>query len=654
MIKDKKKRKTMKFREYSKDIQNFLESLRKTHTIVTNFGRFFYFRHKHKKYLANYPGFDQHIIEGQKLRKEIISGPFKNYCREIIKNTNKIINHVHKLGQASDIDLLLFNNFDYLKETSSLREKISKQVDALLFNNFDYLKETSSFREKFSKQVRELSYYKDLEANKEFKKSIERTCGELDKIINKLNALNAEIKKIKGHVQEVVQEVEFKMSKRETETLNLERFSEFKGKINTKILFSIFDYKRSRVNLKRKNSEGKLDAKFGTEKATIIRSETRRLTAPLDSRTQSVIRDSTADDIQQAQRMIEKIEPLMPPAGLIKKFKIKNFDKYQQLIKNKTIEALKKVFENNTKFFYGHYGKYFNININLFLVLQEDFFGVRTFQAFVRSQKKVLSSIQTPIDPKRDFKTVSVIDPHNIEIFISMKHIAEQVTKENLKPLEQTILHELTHWFTKHINQDENTLHKLFSEGLAVFSEYCAEPEHTLKEWLSPDKLEGISRMTNGPRSIEEMENDVSLKNPYTIGLYMWLTIYAYKSQKKDGRKCFEPYINTARLIKIAYKDAIENTCTHCGFKSLIKIAYKDAIENTCTHCGFKSLIKIVDKEAIKWLRVFRNLMTPNLFFKQYAEATKKMNVRSTFNKAAMEFLIETANEETAKRKKTS
>ena len=669
----------MKFSEYSKDISDFLELLLTTSNKVSNFDSFLYYRYRNEDYLPNSPHFDHYNRNKENQLKEIRSRHFKNCCREIIKNTNKIINHVHKLCQASGLDLF----------------------SLLSFENLYYLKEIYSFRGSFIKLLAKLSNHKDLEANKEFKKDIERTCGELEKIINKLNALNAEIKKIEGCVQEAVQELEFKMSKRKTETLNLERFSEFKGKINTKILFSILQKvagETFRMNLKRENSEGKLDAKFGTEKATLIRSETRELTTPY-SITQSAIR-STAGDMQQTQRMIEKIKFLLPPEDLIKKFKITNFDEYQQLIKNKTIEALKKVFENNTKFFYGHYGKYFKINLSLFLARYDDFSAT---QGFVRPSKKILSS-KTPIDPKRDFKTVSVIDPHNIEIFISMSLIEECAIKENYEYLESVIIHELTHWFTKHINQNENTLRNLFSEGLARFSEYCTKPELTLEEEFSPDEVSEISFLTNNPRSIEEMENGISRKNRYYIGFYMWLTIYAHISQKKDGRKCFENVINTDLLIKIAYKDEIEYTCTRCGSKSLIKIGYKDEIEYTCTRkrrgftrkrcgskslikigykdeieytctrcgskslikiadksaaealytcrCGSKSLIKIADKVAIEWLRKFRSRMTPKFFFKQYAEATKKMKVPSIFNEEAMKALIEAADEDLAKRKR--
>ena len=514
---------------------------------------------------------------------------FKNDYGKIIKNTDKIINNINKMRQAADIDLLSYYNLIYLLDT---------------FNS------AYTHKELFIKALEQLSHYEDLEANKELKKTAS-ILGELEKIINKLNALNAEIIKIKGCAQKTIQEVMIKRSKRETETLNLEQFSEFKGKIKTKILFSIINHEYFRVIPKRKNSKGKLDTKFGTEQAALIRSETRHASTSLDP-LNLLEKYSTGDFMDQFYALRSASRILIPPDHIIKKFDIKNIDQYQKLIKNKMLEILKKVFKNHPKFFYGYYGKYFNIDISLFLTRS---LSLSDVVAYVLLEKNVLSN-KTPTDPERDFKLVRFVDPRNIEIFISTECIVEILMGEPPDVIELILIHELTHLFTKHIKENDS-FNKLFSEGIGVFSEYCIKPGDTLEEWIcKPEHRRVLSELTKNSKSIETMESIVNDRAiPYYVGFYMWLTIYAYKRRKKGGgRKCFRKYfksdINTARLIKI------------------------------------------VDKEAIEWLRKFRSLMTPKLFFKQYAEATKKMKVPSIFNKAAMEFLIEDYNEDVAKRKR--
>ena len=538
----------MKAYEYQTELEDILESLMNIRSRVSKF----------LEMNGN--------VNAKKAREEFNFESFKKDCEKTKKKNDKIIKHVHKLGQATNPDHLSL--IYYLANQNKL----------------------NAFTESLTTHLKLLNHYKDLK--NELKKDNERIHRELENVINKINALNAENTRIKRHFQKRIQELAIKMSKRETETLNLEQFSEFKGKINAKILFSIVDQDQFRMNPK-KNSEGKLEAKFGTGKAYFIRLLT-RYSAPLDPLELLDTDHSTGSDAAHG------IEFLIPPADLTKKFKIKNFDEYQQLIKNKTIESLKQVFKNNPKFFYGHYGKYFNINVNLFLMLSKHPLPL----AFVRPQKDALSNKQASAVLGINIKPISVTDPHNVELFISMKYIAQKIMQKNLKDVELTTLHELTHWFTKHVNQDENTLNELFSEGIAAFSEYCAGPKRTIETYFSPPEIEKISRLTNDPLSIEEMEYSIEKNSriSYVAGLYMWLTIYAHKRQNKKGKKCFEHVINKNHLIEIA------------------------------------------DENANKWLRTFKNVMTPNAFFKQYAEATKKMNTQPIFNKPAMESLIKELN----------
>ena len=574
----------MKAYKYFKDIEDLLEL---THNIRIRISELF----------TIYRSTDN--ISAKKVREKINSRHFKKDCEKIVKKTDKIIKHVHKLGQADNLDYLsLIFCIVYLNKLNPPRIQLINQSKLL---------------------CRGYSLNQDLK-NK-LKKDNERMCSAIENVVNKLNALNAEHTGIKLHFQKTIQELAFKMSKREAETLNIEKFETvkvggeekevigFKGKINAKILFSILDERGPldfvRMNPERKNSKGKLDARFKMEDAPAIRLVTRytKLYNPLEL----LGTDRSAGDDAGSK----KVEFLIPPTDIVKQFKIKSFDAYQQLIKDTTLESIKKVFENNSKFFYGYYGKHFNINLNIFLVLSK----YKLPLAYVRARKTILSGIgQTPTGPELVVKSICAPDPYNVEIYISMEYIAECVMKNDFKEIELAILHELTHWFTKHGDQDQEPLSKLFLEGIAVFSEYSHDrTEATLKKWFSKNNIEEILRITNSPLSIEEMKKYVNNKgepeNPYFLGLYMWLTIYAYKRQGKDGKKCFEHGINTNRLLEIA------------------------------------------DETAIKWLMKFRDVMTLHRFFKEYVEATKKMNVPSIFNAAAREFLIVGSILEVAKRK---
>ena len=535
----------MKAYEYQKEIEGIIKLAREADSSVT-------------KFLTAYKNSNsKNASEKFKFRR------FKKDCKELTKKTDKIIKFAHGLNQTANSNY--FPLIVYLVNLPKLKD---------------------IFSESLPNQLKLLNRYENLRS--ELKKDNKLIQEELEKAINKISALNAENQKIRPLFEKGIQELRAKMSKRETETLKLEQFSEFKGKIVAKTLFSIMDQKGNiRLNLKRRNSKGKLDAKFGTEKADAIREFT-RFSGQL--KMFDLGYSISAD-------LVPMIEFLMPPSKLIKKFKIKSFDEYQQLIKKKTIESLKKVFRNNPQFFYGQYGKYFSINVNLFLMLSESPLPL----AFVRTQKNVLSGIrETPEELSVNIKHSSATDPRNLEIFISAEYVAQKIMQKDLKDLELTILHELTHWFTKHINQRKSAFENLFSEGIAAFSEYCADPKHALETYFSTRAVQTILFLTNRPRSVEEMEQFIEKRGSrmsYVGGLYMWLTIYAHKRKGKKGKKCFEKTINEKRLIKIA------------------------------------------DQNAIKWLRIFKNVMKPATFFKQYAEATKKMKTKPLLNESALEIL---------------
>ena len=532
---------------------------------------------------------------------------FKKTCGRLKKKLTKMIEHLHELDEVTksdDFSLIYYLLSQQKGRSNGLIVKLQRLFINHRFNKVFHRDKASEFYNIYGEFFTSLysglydRYHSTTPTHlrNEFKKDGEHIYEELKEVIYEANDLASEHRRLGSLTKKRFQELIIKLSKRETETLNLEQFSEFKGKINTHFLFSIVDEKYMRIRSEGVNSSGKLDAKFGAQKSKLLRIS--RMTSEIDSDLPRI----TPYQGYSINDVLFKVECLIPPKNLMRKFKINSFEKYHQLIKNTVLETIKKVFSNNTKFFYDIYGKQFNINLKIVLFEKEN----PRESAYVQPERKLVSSKSA--GSWNVPKLVLVTEPHNIQISISNDYVARLAIKKDHKHLESTIIHELSHWFTKHIHE-RSGISNLFSEGFAVFSQYCTHPKYALNNWL-PSTIK-VVKLIKRPLSIEHMEFVLKDDRLYAfiLGFYMWLIIYVYKIKGKEGKKCFIRGINKGILIEIA------------------------------------------DENAFRWLRTFRR-MEPQTFFKQYAETTKKMNVPSIFNKAAMKFMIETANEEVAKRKR--
>ena len=194
--------------------------------------------------------------------------------------------------------------------------------------------------------------------------------------------------------------------------------------------------------------------------------------------------------------------------------------------------------------------------------------------------------------------------------------------------MESLIIHEITHWFTKQRNRRGAPygLDKLFTEGISMFAECATYPESFFSRWHIDILLRKFDELVEKPGStrdvaylLSKLSSKYHNRYYYVLGFYMWVVICAYKIRKEEGRECFEKTYPPPDYLFINI----------------------DRIRNLVVH-----------EKVIPLLITFRSNMTPAMFFKEYVEATKKMGVRSIFNKETMESLIEVAKEGVAKRKR--
>ena len=564
---------------------------------------------------------------------------FKKNCGELRKIIDAVTNHLYLLGRAdTSDDLSLFSYVATQKALYKFSRILLEELNSLQSPSKEHSGSQNPlpfvrFYLIFSHQWKQLTDLKGVRAGSD--REIELVCEELKQIIEKIKAMNLEQKGVGSYYNERIRKLIIELSKRENKTLNIEKFETvkvngeekevigFKGEIHVHILFSILNDYWLRISELRENSKGKLDARFGEQTAAEIRTKIRKMS----EHGSSWLYDQYRADPERS--IIAQSIP--PPAEVIRHFKIRKLDKYLELVKNAALEQIKEVFSNNFKFFNGIYGKQFNINLKLFLVTFRDSYAA----AFVLPERTVFSGRKSDTG-QPCFNEVYVMDPQNIEIFVSIQFIAGYLMNENRKQLEQTIFHEIVHWFTRHFDKrTENRLGNLFSEGIASFAEYIANPKKFLIKRNLNSVLVKFYEVVKQSGSIKDIENfviSVDLSLQYSLGAYMWVVIYAYKIRKEKGRECFDSRLptnaNTLDPAPLIRKNQLPYFLNE---ERIIELA--------------------AEEKATRWLSAFTKLMTPAMFLKEYVEAAKKMKLHSIFSETAGEFLIEAAKEEKAKRK---
>lgn len=149
--------------------------------------------------------------------------------------------------------------------------------------------------------------------------------------------------------------------------------------------------------------------------------------------------------------------------------------------------AVKYTISNNEKIFREIYSNYFNINMNIYLVM---FGGISYF--------------------KKDEK-----DYQNLKIYINLSFL-----HDDIHILSSTLIHELSHIFDKKIGLSRNILENFRAEGLAIFSEFIySNVSPPLGEYSINLPLDNV----------KELDIAAKGKESYSLGFLVLMIIFYNK-----------------------------------------------------------------------------------------------------------------------------
>lgn len=400
-------------------------------------------------------------------------------------------------------------------------------------------------------------------------------------LINEINLVNEKVENFIKLFEETVNNASDFVKvlfKRDAEKLGLEEFSVFKGKVLLVIIFFLMaGNKRSKKYVNAIKRAGSLTGKKRIATLRNLRLEEAKLDDPLESVLYK------PDDL---------LEALYWSTGF---GGINSIEDFYTRLKGVISLHLQYLLRENTDFFYGYYGQ--NLNIDLTIVITQRP-AENEFLGFVRPIRRVVKAFK-PSSASYDTIDMSFQDPNHVEIFFSIKELIN-LLRTDPNYLRSAIMHEWAHWLTKDIKSDKSGhLNRIFSEGIARFSEYCHNPNN-LRHFIDSNL---ILELLNNPVSIMGMAKRITENGriAYDLGLYMCLIIYAYKVAGKEARVWFGNRLDELAIIQLATG------------------------ENR--------------RKAFLWLRVFTG-MNHKTFFKQYVKAVEAMGVKPLFNESAMNALL--------------